>query len=110
MEERKIGDLIRERRKELNISQVKLAQLCEINHGTISRWENGQIKDIKRAQICLLSQYLYIPIDVLLGLSNETTTEDIEMVRLKSSITANINSMTDKAKLESIEKIIDALK
>lgn len=109
MEERKIGELIRTRREELGYSQVKLASLCEVTHGTLSRWERGITKDIKRAQVCLLSQYLYIPIDTLLGLSNVTSTEDLETVRLKASITSSIDSIKDKAKLEQIKKVIDAL-
>lgn len=109
MEEKKIGELIKERREELGYSQVKLAKLCDVTHGTLSRWERGLTKDIKRAQICLLSQYLYIPIDTLLGLSNETSTEDLDLVRLKSSINSSVDLISDKSKLEQIKKIIDAL-
>ena len=59
MEEQKVGELIKERREELNITQKKLAGLLGVANSTISRWEGGQIRDIKRAQIYLLSKYFF---------------------------------------------------
>lgn len=109
MEEKKIGELIKERREELGYSQVKLASLLEVNSGTISRWESGKTQDIRRKQICLLSKYLCIPIDTILGLSEETSTEDIDLVKKKMLIQSKIEQIVDKSKLDSIEKIIDAL-
>lgn len=109
MEEQKVGELIKERRDELNITQKKLAGLLGVASSTISRWEGGQIRDIKRAQIYLLSKYLYIPIDTIIGLSNETSTEDLEIVKKRISIQSKLENINDKSKLESIEKIIDAL-
>lgn len=105
----KLGELIRTQREKLSITQNKLAGLIGINHSTISRWERGLTKDIKRAQICLLSKYLYIPIDTILGLSNETSTEDLEVVKKRISIQSKLENINDKSKLESIDKIIDAL-
>ena len=109
MKETEIGQLIRDRRKELNMTSVVLANKMGVNQSTISRWESGKIKDIKRAQICLLSKYLYIPIDTILGLSNETSTEDLEVVKKRISIQSKLENINDKSKLENIEKIIDAL-
>lgn len=107
--ENQLGALIKTRREELNITQKKLAGLLGVANSTISRWEGGQIRDIKRAQIYLLSKYLYIPIDTILGLSNETSTEDLEVVKKRISIQSKLENINDKSKLESIEKIIDAL-
>lgn len=109
MEEKKVGELIKIRREELNITQKKLAGLLGVTHSTVSRWESGYIKEIKRAQIYLLSKYLYIPIDTILGLSNETSTEDLEVVKKRISIQSKLENINDEAKLENIEKIIDAL-
>lgn len=109
MEEKKVGELIKTRREELNITQKKLAGLLGVTHSTVSRWESGYIKEIKRGQIYLLSKYLYIPIDTILGLSNETSTEDLEVVKKRISIQSKLENINDKSKLESIEKIIDAL-
>lgn len=58
MEEKKIGELIKERREELGYSQVKLASLLGVNSGTVSRWESGKTQDMRRMQIYNLSKYL----------------------------------------------------
>lgn len=108
MEEQKVGELIKERRDELNITQKKLAGLLGVASSTISRWEGGQIRDIKRAQIYLLSKYLYIPIDTILGLSNETSTEDLEAVKKRISIQSKLDSVTDPQTLTVIENFINA--
>lgn len=109
MEEKKIGELIKERREELGYSQVKLASLLGVNSGTVSRWESGKTQDMRRMQIYNLSKYLYIPIDTILGLSDETGAETMPLIKKKNIIKSKIDSINDEAKLESIEKIIDAL-
>ena len=108
MNEAKIGELIKQRREELNITQKKLAGLLGVTHSTVSRWEGGQIKDIKRAQVYLLSKYLYIPIDTLIGLSNVTSTEDIELVKQRISIQSKIEEIKDKPTLDVIDNFISA--
>lgn len=108
MEEQKVGELIKERRDELNITQKKLAGLLGVANSTISRWEGGQIRDIKRAQIYLLSKYLYIPIDTILGLSNETSTEDLDVVKKRISIQSKLENLNDKNTLDVIENFINA--
>lgn len=108
MEDAKIGELIKNRREELDITQKKLAGLLGVTHATISRWESGKTQDIKRAQIYLLSKYLYIPIDTLLGLSNETSTEDMEAVKKRLTIETKLESIKDTATLDVILNFIDA--
>lgn len=109
MEEKRIGELIKQRREELGFSQVRLASLLNVNSATVSRWESGETQDIRRKQIILLSKYLYIPIDTILGLSDVTSTEDIEVIKMRAEIQSKIEGIKDKEKLKSIEKIIDAL-
>ena len=105
-----IGKLIHDRRKELGISSVVLANRIGVSQSTISRWESGQIKDIKRAQIYLLSKYLYIPIDTLLGLSEKTETEDLRLVKAKLDIIDLIEDVNNVDQLKDIAKIIQAIK
>lgn len=108
MEEKKVGELIKTRREELNITQKKLAGLLGVTHSTVSRWESGYIKEIKRAQIYLLSKYLYIPIDTILGLSNVTSTLDIDVVKKRIQIETKLEGINDKNTLEVIENFINA--
>lgn len=105
-----IGKLIRDRRKELGISSVVLANRIGVNQSTISRWEGGQIKDIRSAEVYLLSKYLYIPVDTLLGLSEKTETEDLRLVKARLDIIDLIEDMNNVDQLKDIAKIIQAIK
>lgn len=108
MQDTKIGELIKNRRKELGMSSVVLANRVGVNQSTISRWESGQIKDIRRAQIYLLSKYLYIPVETILGLSEETTTEDMEIISRRLRLESKLESIKDKETLDIIENFINA--
>ncbi len=109
MNEVKIGELIRERRKELGMSIYKLGSLVGVSGATVSRWETGYIKDIKRAQIYLLSKTLYIPIDTLLGLSKKTATENIEAKKLIIAIQSELEEIKDLEKLKTIKRLIEVI-
>ena len=55
-----IGDLIKSRRKELNLRQEDLAELVETTKATVSRWESGDIHKMKRPMIAKLAKALQI--------------------------------------------------
>lgn len=105
-----IGKLIHDRRKELGISSVVLANRIGVNQSTISRWEGGQIKGIRSAEVYLLSKYLYIPIDTLLGLSEKTETENLRLVKARLDIIDLIEDVNNVDQLKDIAKIIQAIK
>ena len=47
----KIGDLIRDKRIEMGMSQMELADTVGTTTATISRWESGGIRQMKRPMI-----------------------------------------------------------
>ena len=53
-----IGDIIRNRRKELNMRQEDLAELVNTTKATVSRWESGDIHKMKRGMIAKLAKAL----------------------------------------------------
>ena len=55
-----IGDIIRNRRKELNMTQEDLARILNTTKATVSRWESGDIRKIKRPMIMALENVLQI--------------------------------------------------
>lgn len=71
----KIGDLIYERRKYLKLSQERLAKKCGVTGATISRWESGDIGEMKIDKINLLAKALHISPLVLLN-ENDSLTND----------------------------------
>ena len=64
-----IGDIIRIRRKELNMTQGDLADTIGTTKATVSRWESGDIHKMKRSMIAALARTLQL--DPLLFLQQE---------------------------------------
>lgn len=76
MTEISFGKMLAKLRKERNLTQQELADILNVSNKTISKWETNttapDIDSLKR-----LSQVLNVPVDVLLGNSNITTTPKI---------------------------------
>ena len=71
-----IGGLISSRRAELELTQKAVADYCGVSEGTVSRWESGDIDNMRRDRIAALAQILRISPLLLLGAENgkvETT-------------------------------------
>lgn len=62
-----IGEYLTKRRQEIGITQKDIAQYVGVSEGTISRWESGEIKNMKRNNIYKLGQILRISPLVLLN-------------------------------------------
>lgn len=62
-----VKDIIKEKRLEHNLTMKELAQKVGVSEGTISRWESGEIANMRRAAMAALSQALEIPPAVLMG-------------------------------------------
>ena len=60
-------DIIKSRRLELGLTQQELADLCHADRTTVGKWESGDIVNIKRDKLQLLSKALNISHLVLLG-------------------------------------------
>ena len=63
----KIGEKIKERRKELKWSQRELAAKMGYNHSTITRIETGKI-DIPQSRIAQFADVLNVPVAYLMNL------------------------------------------
>jgi transcriptional regulator with XRE-family HTH domain len=62
----KTNELIKMRRLELNMTMKELAQKVGVSEGTISRWESGDIENMKRDKIAALARALEVPPAVLM--------------------------------------------
>ena len=60
MDQKKIGALIAERRREKHLTQQQLAEMLDVTNKSVSKWENG---------ICLPDPSLYQPLCDCLGLT-----------------------------------------
>lgn len=102
----KIGSLIKGRREALGLSQRKLAKMVGVSNSTVARWESGDIKGMREANVILLSERLYISKEALLGECDEPD-EDLELLRVRARIELALLSISDIKKLDSIMAYIN---
>ena len=61
-----VKDLLRARRIELNLTMKQVADAVGVSEATVSRWESGEISDMRRSKIVSLSKILNIsPLDII---------------------------------------------
>lgn len=63
-----VKDLIKEKRLQHGLTMKELANKVGVSESTVSRWESGEVVNIKRTAIMNLAQSLHIPPYELLGL------------------------------------------
>ena len=69
-----IGYKIKQRRKELDLTQVELGQKVHKSSQVISNWERGYTTGIVSEDLHELSMALSVPIDYFIPTNNTTTT------------------------------------
>ena len=62
-----LNELMRKRRIEADLTMKQVADAVGVSEGTVSRWESGEISNMRRHHIPKLSTILNIPVEVLLG-------------------------------------------
>ncbi|WP_455577304.1 helix-turn-helix domain-containing protein [Anaerosinus sp.] len=91
---------LKERRLELGLTMLDVSKKVGVSEATISRWESGDIDNMKRDKIALLANALNISPLKLLGVDLETSSEE--------TLTDKIKKLpTDKQK--EVEKVVDAI-
>ena len=81
MRQNSIERKLRERRIELSLTQREVADYVGVTEATVSRWESGEIDNMRRDKIANLARVLKISPLLIMGL-NEEPVEDDEEVRL----------------------------
>lgn len=66
-----IKNILRQKRKELNLTMKQVADACGVSEATVSRWESGDIGDMKRSRISALSKILHISPSIIVGFEQE---------------------------------------
>ena len=55
-----LNEYLKERRKNLDLTLLDVAKACGVNEGTVSRWESGEIENMRRNKISALARVLRI--------------------------------------------------
>ena len=101
----KTNELIRARRKEKGLTLKEVAIACGVAEGTVSRWESGDIKNMRRDKIEKLSRILDLPPSVLL----DWESYDEERIR-RSQLVAELTTLATAAPADHVEIVLDLLK
>lgn len=70
-----IKDIIKLRREQLNLTLEDVARVVDVSAATVLRWENGEIKNLRRDKIAKLAQALKVSPAYLMGWEEEPTPE-----------------------------------
>ena len=73
-----IGEFIKNRRIELSLTMKQLAEKVNVSEATISRWESGNISNMKRDKIKLLADALLVSPAKIMGWEDNADEEYIE--------------------------------
>ena len=66
-----IGKLIHDRRIELGMTMKELGEKCDVSEATISRYESGNIKNMRRDVVAALAKALQINPKVLMDWNDD---------------------------------------
>lgn len=66
-----IGLLLKNRRIELNLTLKEVAEFVGVSESTVSRWETGNIANMKSSRISQLSKILNIPPTAIMGIFDQ---------------------------------------
>lgn len=104
MDKKKIGILIKNKRKEKQINQKQLAALLNVSDTAVSKWENGvNLPDIQNLEP--LSKLLDIPIQIFLGadlpVHNHTSADNDSPTGNELSADKDIPASNDSADCRS---------
>jgi transcriptional regulator with XRE-family HTH domain len=94
---------LKDRRLELGLTMLEVAKRVGVSEATISRWESGDIDNMKRDKIALLAKALEISPLLIVGLDQEDISIDQEIINLAQKIK---NLPLEKRK--AIKQITDA--
>lgn len=70
-----IKDILKRRRLELGLTMLDVANAVGVSEATVSRWESGNIANMKRSRIAALAKVLQINPGIIMGWSELDETE-----------------------------------
>lgn len=80
-----IKDILKSRRIELRLTQDDIANKIGVSKATVSRWESGNISNMRRDRIAKLAEILQISPAVIIGIKDTNVTPVINVLSHKYS-------------------------
>ena len=99
----KISEKLKNRRKQLGLTMYEVAQKAGVSEATVSRWESGDIANMKRDKIVLLAKALQVSPSFIMDWDNETEFFTIE----ETNLISNYRKLNIDGKAKADEYITD---
>lgn len=100
-------DIIRTRRRDLGLTLDEIGRAVGVSGATVSRWENGDIENIRRDKIAKLAEILEVTPAYLMGWPESGSSEHQEDLPEDMII---LNRMAKKMTSEQRHKLLDMAK
>ena len=94
----KANEIIKARRTDLGMTQKELAVKVGVTEATVSRWESGDIKNMRRDKIATLARVLDIPPAVLMDWEDF----DEEMIE-RRKLAKELSDLANVAELKHLQ-------
>ncbi len=94
---------LKERRKELNLTMLQVAEYVGVSEATISRWESGNIANMRRDKIAKLAKILEVRPTAIMGIE-----EDIKKSNSTKAVRIPVlGYVRAGVPIEAVEEILD---
>lgn len=102
-------DIIRNKRKENGLTMKQLADIVGVSEGTISRWESGEIVNIRKDKISALANALNISIPELMGFNDYPNSVGAAVVEIcnEKNMTAPELAETSGISVDKLVRLIE---
>lgn len=103
-----IKDILKRRRTDLGLTMKDLAHKVGVSEGTISRWESGDIENMRRDKIAALASALEISPAVIMGWNTAAEFgEGVFLTPDESALLSDYNRLNDLGKEKARGDVAD---
>lgn len=92
----KMGDKIKEKRKEAGLTQEELGEKLGVQKSAVAKWENGRVENIKRSVMLEMSKALGV--DPAYWFDDGEEAEDVDLTEEQAEVLARYDSLPDDKK------------
>lgn len=93
-----LKDILKNRRIALGLSMKEVAEKVGVSEGTISRWESGDIENMRRSKITALAKALNLPLEVIM----EWEESDTDSQPFSAQFDERIKAMTPADEVRNV--------
>lgn len=102
-----IGQKLREARKNRSLTQRQVANYVEVTEATVSRWESGEIDNMRRDKIAKLAAALEISPLLIMGIETDGAEKALVLSEKEETLVQNYRKL-DESKRHALDAVISA--